>query len=118
MYRCWKERASIWTRCKKGHRHMAEKEIVIPLAELKKVEVYCVNCGSGAVFAFKTDSNFEQRHDGTKGPAQSCPSCNTYFGSPVLVALSKWYQLVASAQDESKFRLKFHVSQSGDQGTF
>jgi len=101
----------------KGHRHMAEREIVIPLAELKKVEVCCVNCGSGAVFSFNTDSNFEQRHDGTKGQVQSCPSCNTYFGSPVLVALSKWHQLVASAQQgDTKFHLKFHVSQSGDQG--
>ncbi len=99
---------------------MAEKEIVIPLEELKKVEVYCVSCGSGAVFAFNRDivHTTEQRFD-NKGPAQSCPSCNTHFGSSIFSALSKWYQVVSSAQDESKFRLKFHVSQSGgDQGAF
>ena len=97
----------------KGHRHMAEREIVIPLTELKKVEVFCTACGSGAVFAFSKDivHTSEQRFD-DKGPAQSCPSCHTHFGSSIIAALGKWYQLVSFAQSSPKFVLKFHVPQS------
>jgi hypothetical protein len=90
---------------------MAEKEIVVPLSELTKVEVCCLACGSGAMFAFSKDAihTNEQRYD--KGPAQSCPSCRAFFGSSLINALSKWHQLVSFSQDNADFCLKFHVPQ-------
>ena len=91
---------------------MSENEIVIPMVELSKVEVRC-ECGSGTVFAFNRDIVFtnDQRRPG-QDPAQSCPSCNTHFGSSVIAALIKWHQLVSFAQGDAKFSLKFRVPQN------
>jgi hypothetical protein len=99
----------------KEHPQMNENEIVIPLEELIKLEVSC-ECGSGAVFAFNKDTVFTTNpaREG-RDPARSCPSCNTYFGTSVLSALMKWHELVSFAQNDQKFRLKFHVPQSSGQ---
>lgn len=94
---------------------MLEKEAVISLGELTKIEVFCTACGSGAVFAFNKDVvlGSDMARYGTNSQTQSCPSCSTHFGSSILGALNKWHQLVAFAQGDTKFHLKFHVSQSG-----
>ncbi len=91
---------------------MSENEIVIPMAKLTKVEVIC-ECGSGAVFSFDRNIVFtnDQRRPG-QDPAQSCPSCNTHFGSSVLSALKQWHQLGSFAQGDAKFFLKIRVTKN------
>ncbi len=100
----------------KGHRHMAEREIVISLEELTGLELRCTKCQSGSVFAhFKEAGHTKTRE---QGPVQCCPNCGANFGS-MLTALDNWRQLMSvNTQENAPFRLKFHVSQSGDQGTF
>ena len=99
----------------KGHRHMAEREIVISLEELTGLELRCTECQSGSVFARKETVHTKSRE---QGPVQCCPNCGENFDS-MLTVLANWQQLVSvNARENATFRLKFHVSQSGDQGTF
>jgi hypothetical protein len=92
---------------------MSEREIIVPLSDLIKIEVKCKECGSGAVFAFRKETvhTISQKRPG-QDPLQSCPSCNTYFGLSLLAALVKWQELISFSQQNSQFRLQFHVSGS------
>jgi len=95
---------------------MAEREIVISLEELTGLELRCTVCQSGSVFAYRKEAVHIKTRE--QGPVQCCPECGAPFDS-LLTVLANWRQLMSvDAREEAPFRLKFHVSQSGDQGTF
>lgn len=86
----------------KEHPNMSEKEIVIPLAELTRLEVSC-KCGSGVVFALL------KRNPNLPYAMQSCPNCDTPFSDPVKKALGHWRSLGEFyQQSEEQFSLKIH----------
>jgi hypothetical protein len=95
---------------------MADKEIVISIEEVRGLELRCTNCQSGSVFA----PGKQGVHTKTKeqGPVLCCPNCGQSFDF-VASILNNWDHLISvDTRKEAPFRLKFHVSQSGDQGTF
>jgi len=95
---------------------MAEREIVISLEELTGLELRCTECQSGSVFAHRKEAGHTKTRE--QGPVQCCPNCGANFDS-MGTALANWQQLMSvNAREKSSFRLKFRVSQSGDQGTF
>jgi len=95
---------------------MAEKEIVISLEELTGLELRCTECQSGSVFANGKETVHTKSRE--QGPVECCPNCGAHFDS-ILTVLTNWRQLMSvDARENAPFRLKFHVSQSGDQGTF
>jgi hypothetical protein len=95
---------------------MAERETVISLEELTGLELRCTNCQSGSVFAHRKESANTKIRE--QGPVHCCPNCGENFDS-LGIALSNWQQLMSvDAREKPSFRLKFHVSRSGDQGTF
>jgi len=95
---------------------MAEREIVISLEELTGLELRCTTCQSGSVFAHRKEAGHTKSRE--QGPVQCCPNCGANFDS-MLTVLTNWQQLMSvDAREEAPFRLKFHFSQSVDQGTF
>jgi hypothetical protein len=95
---------------------MAEKEIVISAEELTGLELRCTICQSGSVFSHCKEAIHTKTRE--QGPVQCCPNCGAPFDS-MLTALANWHQLMSlDNREKATFRLKFRVSQSGDQGTF
>ena len=71
------------------HTGMGEKEISIPFAELNRMEVYCGNCGAGAIL------------DWAKQQAilQQCGACGTQFSESARRAMLAYQQFYVKAKD-------------------